>query len=85
MTNSELKEPSEATEPSVPEQADTEQNAPSFWQVVLSVLAAAIGVQNSKNRERDFTKGNPLVFIAAGLIFTVLFVLTLVGIVYLVL
>lgn len=85
MTNSEPKAPSDAKEPSVPEQADTEQNAPSFWQVVLSVLAAAIGVQNSKNRERDFTKGNPLVFIAAGLIFTVLFVLTLIGIVYLVL
>ena len=58
---------------------------PTFWQVVMSVLAAAIGVQNSENRERDFTHGNPLVFIVAGLIFTVLFILTIVGIVYLVL
>ena len=58
---------------------------PGFWEVVMSVMAAALGVQNSKNRERDFTRGNPLVFIAAGLIFTVLFVLTLVGVVNLVL
>lgn len=59
--------------------------APTFFEVTMSVLAAALGVQNSKNRERDFTRGNPLVFIAAGLIFTVLFVLTLISVVYLVL
>ncbi len=46
-------------------------------QVILSVLAAAIGVQSDKNRQRDFEKGNPLVFIAAGLIFTLLFIITL--------
>ena len=48
-------------------------------------MAAAFGVQNSKNRERDFTRGNPLVFIAAGLIFTILFVMTIIGVVGLVL
>ena len=57
---------------------------PSFWEVVMSVLAAAIGVQNAKNRERDFTRGNPGVFIVAGLIFTALFVLTIVGVVFLI-
>lgn len=57
----------------------------SFAQTFLSVFAAAFGVQNSKNRERDFTRGDPLAFIAAGLIFTVLFVLTIVGVVNLVL
>ena len=51
----------------------------------VSVLAAAIGVQNQKNKERDFEHGNPVVFIFAGLIFTVLFVLSLIGIVMLVL
>ena len=60
-------------------------SGPRFWEVVMSVLAAALGVQTSKNRERDFTKGNPLVFIAAGLIFTILFVLTLIGVVNLIL
>ena len=52
---------------------------------MLSVMAAAFGVQNSKNRERDFSHGNPLAFIVAGLIFTVLFVMTIVGVVNLVL
>ena len=61
-----------------------EPREPGFWAVVMSVLAAALGVQTSKNRERDFTKGNPLVFIAAGLLFTILFVLTLVGVVNLI-
>jgi hypothetical protein len=58
---------------------------PGFLEVVMSVLAAALGVQSSRNRERDFTHGDPVVFIVAGLIFTVAFVLTIVGIVYLVL
>lgn len=49
-------------------------------QVVGSVLAAALGVQSSKNRERDFKQGRFGVFIAAGIIFTALFV----GAVYLV-
>lgn len=62
-----------------------EASEPGFWEVVMSVLAAALGVQTSKNRERDFSKGNPLVFIAAGLIFTFLFVLTLIGVVNLIL
>ena len=65
--------------------APEETHEPRFREVVMSVLAAALGVQSSKNRERDFTKGNPLVFIAAGLIFTILFVLTLIGVVNLIL
>jgi len=51
---------------------------PSFGQVVLSTLAAAIGVQSGKNRERDFKGGSIKTYIAAGIIFTGLFVLTLV-------
>ena len=58
---------------------------PSFFSIVRSALAAAIGVQSSKNRERDFTEGSPLAFIAAGIIFTVLFILTVVTVVHLVL
>lgn len=70
--------------PQMRDDVSTEENKPGFWQVVLSVLAAAIGVQNSKNRERDFTHGDPVVFIVAGLIFTVIFVLTIIGVVMLV-
>jgi hypothetical protein len=65
--------------------AETSEKAPSFIQVVASVLAAALGVQSARNRQRDFEHGNPLVFIAAGLIFTILFIATIVGVVHLVL
>jgi hypothetical protein len=58
---------------------------PGPFQIALSVIAAAFGVQSDANRERDFAHGNPLAFIIGGLIFTVVFVLTLIGIVMLVL
>ena len=61
------------------------KKSPSIIEVALSVLSAAFGVQSSKNSERDFTTGNPFIFIAAGLIFTVLFVLTVIGVVSMVL
>ena len=52
------------------------QEAPSvsLLHVVKSVFAAGLGVQSSKNRERDFTQGSPKAFIVAGLIFTLLFI-----------
>ena len=53
--------------------------------VVGSVLSAAFGVQSSRNRERDFNSGNYRQFIIAGLVFTVLFVATLVVVVNVVL
>lgn len=53
-------------------------------QVVGSVLAAALGVQSSKNRERDFKRGNLGIFIAAGIIFTLLFITTVATVVTLV-
>ncbi|MEM1156586.1 MAG: DUF2970 domain-containing protein [Pseudomonadota bacterium] len=43
-------------------------------QVLGSVLAAGLGVQSSKNRERDFKQGKAGVFIAAGIIFTLVFI-----------
>ena len=56
-----------------------------FWQVVFSTLASFFGVQSQKNRERDFKHGNPLAFIVAGLILTVLFIATVITVVKLVL
>ena len=47
----------------------------TFWQVAMSTIAAAFGVQSRANRERDFTRGKPIHFIVAGIVFTVLFVL----------
>ncbi|MBL6908123.1 DUF2970 domain-containing protein [Luminiphilus sp.] len=49
--------------------------------IVQSTLAAAIGVQSKKNRERDFEEGNAGTFIVAGILFTVLFIATIVVVV----
>ena len=49
--------------------------------LVKSILAAAIGVQSNKNRERDFGEGNPLAFIIGGFVFTALFIGTIATIV----
>jgi len=55
------------------------------WHVISSIFAAGLGVQSSRNRERDFKQGKAGVFIAAGLIFTLLFIATVVVIVQVVL
>jgi hypothetical protein len=54
-------------------------------QVIGSVLAAGLGVQSSKNRERDFKQGKFSVFIIAGIVFTGLFIATVFTIVQVVL
>lgn len=51
---------------------------PTFIQILLSTLAAAIGVQSHKNRERDFSGGNLYTYIAAGAIFTLVFIVSLI-------
>lgn len=43
-------------------------------QLVGSILSGAIGVQSSKNRERDFGVNSIVPFIIGGLLFTTLFV-----------
>ena len=52
-----------------------DQEALSFGQMLASTMWAALGVQNKKNRERDFTRGKATHFIFFGIGFTVLFVL----------
>lgn len=54
-------------------------------QVMSSTVASAFGVQSSRNRERDFTHGKAWHFIVAGIVFTVVFVLAVIGVVNLVL
>ena len=46
----------------------------SVFSVISSAMWAAVGVQKSKNRERDFKSGKLLPFIIAGVIFTLLFI-----------
>lgn len=65
--------------------SDDKPQTLTFWQVLSSTLAAAFGVQSSKNRKRDFTHGKPSHFILMGIGFTVVFVLIMVGVVSLVL
>lgn len=48
----------------------------SILQVIQSVLAASFGVQSNRNRERDFNQGSAKAFIIAGLVGTLLFILT---------
>jgi hypothetical protein len=54
-------------------------------QVIGSVLAAGLGVQSSKNRERDFKQGRVGIFVAAGIIFTLFFIGSVLTIVQMVL
>jgi hypothetical protein len=53
-------------------------------QVIASVFAAGLGVQSSKNRERDFKQGRMGVFVAAGIFFTLLFIATVMFVVQMV-
>lgn len=62
-------------------QPEQEKRSLSVLAVISSVFAAALGVQSSKNRERDFKQGSAGVYIAAGIIFTVLFIAVVVTVV----
>ncbi len=57
-----------------PEAEAETKPALNLMQVISSVFAAGLGVQSSKNRERDFQQGRFGIFIAAGVIFTLLFI-----------
>ena len=66
----------------------SEQQSPqkvSFWKMMFSIMAASFGVQNKKNKERDFSSGSIKGFVLAALIFSFVFVMVLVTIVSVVL
>ncbi len=60
---------------------DDEQQPLSLWQVAVSVLAAAFGVQSKANKVRDFTRGSAKQFIIVGIILTLVLLLTVVTLV----
>jgi hypothetical protein len=66
-------------------QDDPDDKPLTLWEMLQSVLAAAIGVQSGKKRSRDFSRGKPSHFIILGLLFTLLFVLVIFAVVKLVL
>lgn len=61
------------TEKAKNDKCKTDEKKLNPLQLVGSVLAAGFGVQSSKNRERDFKQGRLGVFVAAGIVFTLLF------------
>ena len=67
------------------ENNDPGPNKPTFFQILMSVVSAAIGVQKSEILRRDFQSTSPLPFIIAGLLFTVFFIASILGIVFLIL
>lgn len=58
---------------------------PNFLEVAKSVFAAAVGVQSSENRARDFQQGSLSAYVIGGVIFTLAFIGMIVFIVSLVL
>ena len=68
-----------------PETNENDKPPLNPWQVVGSIFAAGLGVQSSKNRERDFKQGRFAVFLAAGFLFTLIFIGSVYGVVQLVL
>ena len=67
------------------DQQQPNDNPMRLRDTLQSVLAAALGVQSNRARERDFSKGKPSHFIALGVAFTLLFVMVVLGVVKLVL
>ena len=57
-----------------PPENEPGDKSPSFAQVVQSVAAAMFGVQSSKARQRDFTRGKPLHYIVVGLLMVAAFI-----------
>ena len=60
---------------------DLPRSSPSVLQILGSAVAAAFGVQSSKNLSRDFQHSSPWVYVAVGIVFTLLFVLAIKGLV----
>ena len=56
---------------------EKEKVAINFWQLLMSTMAAFIGVQSNANRERDFKHGKVSHFIAIGILFGITFVLAI--------
>lgn len=54
---------------------------PGVFKVMQSIAAGALGVQSSKRQEEDFGSHSPWPYIVGGLLFTALFIGTLILIV----
>ncbi len=68
-----------------PERQQEQERRLSWWQVLRSAVAAMFGVQRSEHHARDFAHGKAAPFIIAGVVLTLLFILTVYGVVRIVL
>lgn len=50
---------------------------PGVFKVIQSILAGAFGVQSDRRREEDFSSGSPVTYIVAGIVFVLIFVVTI--------
>ena len=75
----------DTTDVQADEESGEEEKPLTFLEILGSTFAAAVGVQSKENRARDFSRGKPIQFIMAGVVFAALFVLVLVFAVRLVL
>jgi len=57
---------------------DQNPERPSLIRILLSTLAAFIGVQSDQNRRRDFQQSSILPFMITGIILAALFLLGLI-------
>jgi len=69
------------SKPSEDAKETSDDQKPSAVDLLKSTLSAAIGVQNNANRERDFKHGNIKTFVFAGVIFTVVFIASVITVV----
>ena len=64
---------------------DPNQAPTLTWsQILRSSLAAVLGVQTSRNRQRDFADGSPRRFIVMGVVLTMLFIASLVTVIWII-
>ncbi|PXF63860.1 DUF2970 domain-containing protein [Kangiella spongicola] len=59
------------------ETSPTSQDGTGLLSTLQTILGAMFGVQSEKQRQKDFEKGNPVHFIIGGIIFVVVFILTI--------
>lgn len=71
--------------PNTQSKTDKKTQGPGVLKVMQSVAAGALGVQSSKRREEDFGSHSPWPYIIGALLFTGLFIGTLVLVVQVVL
>lgn len=69
-----------STEPLMNEEPGSGNKA-TIFQVVRSVLSAAIGVQSDSRREQDFKGKSITPYVIGGIVFTVLFVVVIIFVV----